>query len=570
MIRSLLRRVFSPAFCVLVWLTAQQCHAHFLWVKTLTENGKPHAFLFFGENVLDEAYHLPESLADSKVWVRAQAGKCVELPVKPWEGKDRIGLGAPLAGEGVYVLEANEQYGVYGTALLTYWAKHVHAASAAQFNAAGPSKELKLDIVPRVDGDELVLTVNWDGKPHPGAEVTVAVNDAEAVEKKTDEAGRVTLQPQGTGLVGVLANRKDDTATGKLGEKSYNQALHYSSLTLEWPVGQKTQSGDAVSSAKPRAALPPLPEPLSSFGAVVSDGWLYVYGGHIGTEHDHSAANLSNHFRRIQLNGGLAWEELPMQTPLQGVPLVSHAGKVYRVGGLNARNPTTDDEADLHSTADFVEFDPATGKWSSLSPLPAPRSSHNAVVIGGRLYVVGGWTLAGESPGTWQPDALVYDFASPQAGWQKLPSPPFKRRALAAGHANGNLVAIGGMDEAADVSQRVDIFDPRTGDWSEGPELPGEGMAGFGVSAWNLDGRLYASGMSGRVLRLNETGTRWEEVAQMQNGRFFHQLVPADGGGLLAVGGASHEGHMAGIEWIDVNVKPAPAEATRSDSRPLR
>ena len=95
-------------------------------------------------------------------------------------------------------------------------------------------------------------------------------------------------------------------------------------------------------------------------------------------------------------------------------------------------------------------------------------------------------------------------------------------------------------------------------------------MAGFGVSAWNMDGRLYASGMSGRVLRLNETGTKWEEVAQMQNGRFFHQLVPADGGGLLAVGGASHEGHMAGIEWIDVNVKPAPAEAIRSDSRPLR
>ena len=224
----------------------------------------------------------------------------VELPVKPWEGEDRIGLGAPLDGEGVYVLEANEQYGVYGTALLTYWAKHVHAASAAQFNSAGPSKELKLDIVPQVDGDELVLTVNWDGKPLPGAEVTIAVNDAEAVEKKTDDAGRVTLKPQGTGLVGVLANRKDDEATGKLGEKSYNQALHYSSLTLEWPVGHKTQSGKAVSSAKPRAALPPLPEPLSSFGAVVSDGWLYVYGGHIGTEHDHSAANLSNHFRRIQ------------------------------------------------------------------------------------------------------------------------------------------------------------------------------------------------------------------------------------------------------------------------------
>jgi hypothetical protein len=547
------RRLVAVASGAAIWFSAHSCQAHFLWLKTITESGKPHAFLFFGENVLDEAYHLPESLADTKVWIRGANSNRNELPLKPWEGEDRIGLGAPLAADVAYELEANEQYGVYGTALLTYWAKHVHAASVEQFNAAGSSKELKLDIVPRFEGDELVLTVSWDGKLLAGAEVTIAVGDAEAVEKKTDDGGRVTLKLEGKGLVGVLANRKEIGVTGKHGEKSYDQALHYSSLTFEWPVGGKAQSDQAVSSAKPQAALPPLPEPVSSFGAVVSDGWLYAYGGHIGTEHDHSAANLSNHFRRIQLDGGRNWEELRMQTPLQGLPLVAYAGKVYRVGGLHARNATTDEPADLHSTADFAEFDPSPGAWTSLEPLPAPRSSHNAVVIGDRLYVVGGWTLAGESPGTWQPDALVYDFVRPEVGWQRLPQPPFQRRALAAGHANGKLIVIGGMDEAADVSQRVDVLDPQTGDWSEGPALPGEGMAGFGVSAWNLGGRLYASGMSGQVLRLNDSATAWEKVAQMQTGRFFHQLVPAPHGGLLAVGGASREGHIANIEWIDVS-----------------
>ena len=121
---------------------------------------------------------------------------------------------------------------------------------------------------------------------------------------------------------------------------------------------------------------------MSSFGAVVADGWLYVYGGHTGEEHEHSAANLSKHFRRIQLDGGTEWEELPMQTPLQGLPLVAHGGKIYRVGGLNMRNATTKDDEDLHSTAEFAEFDPATSKWTALAPLPAARSSHNAVVIG--------------------------------------------------------------------------------------------------------------------------------------------------------------------------------------------
>ena len=42
------------------------------------------------------------------------------------------------------------------------------------------------------------------------------------------------------------------------------------------------------------------------------------------------------------------------------------------------------------------------------------------VVIGDKLYVVGGWRLAGrnpegKSPGTWEPDALVYDFTKPEA-----------------------------------------------------------------------------------------------------------------------------------------------------------
>jgi N-acetylneuraminic acid mutarotase len=252
-------------------------------------------------------------------------------------------------------------------------------------------------------------------------------------------------------------------------------------------------------------------------------------------------------------HGNSTWEELPMQTPLQGLALVSYGGKIYRIGGMNARNATIDEEEDLHSTDEFAEFDPQTGQWTELAPLPMPRSSHNAAVIGDRLYVVGGWALAGSSPGEWQEDALMYDFSDPSAGWQQLPKPPFTRRALAAAHWDGKLVAIGGLDEDGEVAQSVDFFDPATGDWSQGPKLPGDGHAGFGASAWNLDGELYASGLSGVLFRLSDDGSRWEEVARLNRPRFFHQLVPApDGSGLLAVGGASRGGHIADVERVAV------------------
>ena len=90
MIRSSYSWLWALASTLIVWFFAQQCQAHFLWVKTLTENGKPHAFLFFGENVLDEAYHLPESLAASKVWIRTKAGKRVSF--RSSRGKARTEL----------------------------------------------------------------------------------------------------------------------------------------------------------------------------------------------------------------------------------------------------------------------------------------------------------------------------------------------------------------------------------------------------------------------------------------------------------------------------------------------
>src|SRR5688572_21290447 len=124
--------------CGLVILSAPSiCRAHFLWVKTVTQDEKPQAFLFFGETPDEEAYHLPEPLAKTKIWSRGKDGKRAELAVKGIETDDRIGLIAPLEGEGPRVIETTQTYGIYGKSLLTYYAKHVHGASAEEINSAG-------------------------------------------------------------------------------------------------------------------------------------------------------------------------------------------------------------------------------------------------------------------------------------------------------------------------------------------------------------------------------------------------------------------------------------------------
>lgn len=545
-----------------LWFAAGTAQAHFIWVKTEEADGQRQAVMVFGEDAFDELYHLPERVAGAEMWRRPADGDRTRVETEQVETDERIGLVGPIEAPAPFVLEITQKYGVYGGALLTYYAKHVNVDSNSQLQAVEPSEDLKFDIVPRAKDGELQLTVLWNGEPQADANVTVTVGDGEMMDLKTDDEGTVTVKPKTEGLAMVLANVVDKSQSGAFDDEDYNGSAHYGTLTFEWRQAESDTADTADDATSQQSTLPPLPEAISSFGGAVCDGWLYVYSGHIGTEHEHSAANLSQHFRRVPVDGSGPWEKLPMEEPLQGLALVAHGGKLYRVGGLTARNATVEQEADLHSTDAFSSFDPTTKEWTTLASLPDARSSHNAVVIGDKLYVVGGWTLAGEAEGQWIDHSLVYDFNDPGAGWQKLPEQSFQRRALAAGQWQGKLAVLGGMDDEHSITQDVEVFDPATRQWAQAAELPGRGMAGFGLSAWNLDGQLYACGFQGRLYRLDHDGTAWEEVARLDTPRFFHQLLPGGDDELLAVGGASREGHLTSIEQIDVGES---ASATSAD-----
>ncbi|MCI0622544.1 MAG: hypothetical protein L0387_12940 [Acidobacteria bacterium] len=290
---------------------------------------------------------------------------------------------------------------------------------------------------------------------------------------------------------------------------------------------------------------PLLPQAVASFGAAVSDSWLYVYGGHVGKTHQHSSENASSSFYRLNLLDRATWEQLPGSIGLQSSSLVSHGGKIYRIGGMTALNKSGEAE-DLHSVADVLRFDPMTRKWEPLPSLPEARSSHDAAILRDRIYVVGGWRLEGKEK-VWHSTAHSLDLSAPDPRWEALPAPPFKRRALAVAAVGERLYVLGGMDEKAGISQQVDILDLRKQLWTKGPDLPGNG---FGLAAVTLGEQLFVSGMDGEVLRLAAGGQRWEKVSTLAFPRYFHRLVPDGAGSLLAVGGASQSGHLSNIEWI--------------------
>jgi hypothetical protein len=299
------------------------------------------------------------------------------------------------------------------------------------------------------------------------------------------------------------------------------------------------------------AEFPPMPHAVASFGATACDGHLYVYGGHVGKTHSYDTKAVVGSFHRLKLDGSTKWEELPGGPILQGMNLASHGGKVYRVGGMQPRN-APGEPSDNHSLADCARFDPAAGKWEPLPSLPAGRSSHDVVVAGDKLVVVGGWQMKGRGEkSTWHDTSLVLDLTSPGAKWESIPQ-PFQRRALTATAVGSKVYVLGGLGAEG---KPTDILDVTTGKWTTGPALPVEGRKAmsFSPAAATVNGRVVVNTAAGTNYRLSTDGATWEKVGTAETPRIVARMLPGGPTGALLLGGAAQGGgNLTSIETVKI------------------
>jgi N-acetylneuraminic acid mutarotase len=301
------------------------------------------------------------------------------------------------------------------------------------------------------------------------------------------------------------------------------------------------------------AEFPSLPEGVTSAGGATIGNHFYMYGGHTGPAHEYSVDMQSDAFRRLDLASPSKWEELPSGPKLQGLALVAHKGRLFRIGGFTAVNKAGDD-ADLRSQKAVAMFDPAEARWTDLTPLPEPRSSFDAAVLGDRVYVVGGWDLQGQgSDGDWHATAWSADLTKQPLVWEPIANPTFQRRALAVVAHAGKLYAVGGMSEDG-PTRRVDMFDPAHNAWSQAPDLVGEkGIEGFAPAAVSTESGLYVTSLSGQLQRLSADGSKWEVVAPLARPRFFHHMAATKQGVLLIGGANMTDGKLTDIERVSIS-----------------
>lgn len=528
-------RILTTFWTVLVTCVAMgpAARAHFLWVRVEPggEAGQSTVRAFFNEDPTPDA-KFTRFVRDVRLTIDGQP-----VPSRVGDG-GRVGrwAGSPPAW-----VDSELDFGVTTRGPSTF--RLVYTARVQ----TGPiSSETAGRLRVRLIGGEAPdrVEVCFDGKPAARARIKVYPAEGDPFEQTADEKGRADVVGLSQGKAALWASKVDPTP-GTHDGKAYSETRHYATLTC-------APSADTAATATGTTAFATMPAPaVTSLGAAVLGRWLYVYGGHVGRMHRYDVSTTSRHFRRLNLDDGKSWEDLPSGPDLQGLTLVSDGKALYRVGGMAARN-RPDEEQDMHSVADVASFDPESKRWTDLPPMPEPRSTHDAAVLGRTLYVVGGWTMKGASEESHFLDhALALDLDRPSAGWRSIPQ-PFRRRALAVASHAGKLYVLGGLAGGGmKVERRVDVYDPEKSTWGRGPDVPSGARAeGFGSSAFELDGRLYLSGATGRIWRLNGSGDAWEAVGAWSVPRITHRLLAAPGHTLLAVGGSAKGQPTASIEAV--------------------
>ncbi|GEP41835.1 Kelch repeat-containing protein [Brevifollis gellanilyticus] len=312
-------------------------------------------------------------------------------------------------------------------------------------------------------------------------------------------------------------------------------------------------------------APPDLPLPVASFGAAATEsGSVYIYGGHSGVRHKYNRDEVHGDFYHWQ-SGLKEWEALAKDEPAQGASLLATDKGVIRVGGMAAKN-AKGEKQDLWSSETAARYDAADKTWHPLPKLPERRSSHDSIVIGDTLYVIGGWALLGGSDTKWHKTYLTLDLSKTDANWESHEQ-PFERRALAVYGLGNKLYAIGGMDSDESITNVVSVLDTTTGKWSDGPELPKAKLGGFGFAAVAHEGRLFGSGAAGTLVELRKDV--WVPIVKLQQPRYFHRLVSGGAGKLIALGGENREGKKSTPEVIDlpaVDSKPLPEEPASKEA----
>lgn len=186
---------------------------------------------------------------------------------------------------------------------------------------------------------------------------------------------------------------------------------------------------------------------------------------------------------------------VPLPTPRAEGVVAAVQGKLYVIGGRVRAKAEASHFNDHEDTTLAEVFDTSAERWSRAAPAPTARNSAASAVIEGKIYVVGGRRAIKQPDGSLrQVNVATLEMFDPVTGqWTTLAPMPQAQGGLAAAAHAGKLFVFGGEQWVPEqkVFSESWVYDPTADRWSALPSLP---TPRHGLGAATIDNRIHVFG----------------------------------------------------------------------------
>jgi N-acetylneuraminic acid mutarotase len=248
----------------------------------------------------------------------------------------------------------------------------------------------------------------------------------------------------------------------------------------------------------------------------VIDGDAYLVGGTIEVVHSPGERLLltpSASLTRFDPRTGTYTELAPLPEALNHMGVVAYRGQLYALGGYGQR-------VDTHTGKKFFRYDPAADRWSRLPDMPEPRAAMAVGVIGDELIVAGGARDR-------IPVASAYSYDFNNRRWSRLPDMGSRREHVGDAVVGGRLYVLGGRAPQSLAVDTAERYDPATRRWEALPPLP---VPVGGVAAVAARGDVITLGggddgrgtVSGAVQEFDPASDSWSLLSGLRIARHGH------------------------------------------------
>lgn len=210
-------------------------------------------------------------------------------------------------------------------------------------------------------------------------------------------------------------------------------------------------------------------------------------------------------------------EEPSLPAPIEETAAAVAGGKLYVMGGFNVAGSSLDS---------VYVFDGAA--WRSGPPLPLPLDHPSAATLDGHVYIAGGHSNGGDSARAFRLDG---------DHWTEIAAMHFARGGHALVADEGKLYAIGGNTSHANVPA-AESYDPTGNAWTVLSSLPAPRNH---VSGFVIGGRVCVAGgrypTTPRVDCLDTAKGSWSRLPDLPQATSGGGATTFLGGGIVMMGG---------------------------------